>query len=279
MTADFESREVHLRVIGKNPSKVADEELRKGDTSILGTGGRFELISGYSYCIFFGKRIPPHLQFGGCNTFIGVECFEGEGTAKKIKLDECPTEYSSRCGEKSKPTLESPFRGEHSAVKPAFHQCDTLFLLSYGIQCPSDMIAAFDLDGTLIDTASGRKFARDPKDWKLMPHVNDKLKELHMSGYRIVIFTNQGGLPKGKPTKDDFMKKMNAVAERIDVPLLVMVASGQDIYRKPCTGMWNHLVKNENSGIIPNLSRSFYVGDAAGRCAEWKQGVYILFVY
>ena len=56
-------------------------------------------------------------------------------------------------------------------------------------------IAAFDLDYTLIQTKSGRRFPKDKDDWKLMfPNISDKLKKLE--GYSIVVFTNQKNIEK-----------------------------------------------------------------------------------
>lgn len=281
LIADYKSQEVHLKVVGKNPSRVASKKLKKGDEYILGAGGRFELISKYSYCIFFGKRLDQQLQLNDCNTSVGADSTEEDGSleqksVKRMKLDDSSNKDMPRCKNKSSTTLESFFGVKPSATKqaePHYHECDTLLIFRYGPQCPNDKIAAFDLDGTLISTLSGKKFANDHSDWKLMPRVKDKLKELHRSGHRIVILTNQGGLSKGKPTKDDFKKKMNAIATELDLPLLVMAASDQDVYRKPCTGMWNHIIEKENGEVLPNLSHSFYVGDAAGRSAEWKPGL------
>ena len=247
----------------------------------MGAGGRFELISGYNYCVFFGEKLSQHRRLIGCTQFTSVavdsnKSSEGVTPNKKIKLDDCQADNSSRFAQERKGTLVSFFGGSPSEierVKPVCYQYGTLIVFKCGLQCPNDKIAAFDLDSTLIETTSGRKFARDHTDWKLLLHVKDKLKEVHKEGYRIIIFTNQSGLHKGKPTKEGLMKKMSAVAERIDLPLLFMIASSQDIYRKPCTGMWDHFVQKENGGITPNLSQCFYVGDAAGRCAGWKHGI------
>ena len=48
-------------------------------------------------------------------------------------------------------------------------------------------IAAFDMDGTLITTASGRVFAKDRDDWKMaFPEVPGRLKELaNREGYKV----------------------------------------------------------------------------------------------
>ena len=53
-------------------------------------------------------------------------------------------------------------------------------------------IAAFDLDGTIITTSSGRTFAKDRNDWQILyPEVPGKLKELSRKGFKIVFLTNQ----------------------------------------------------------------------------------------
>ena len=285
MTANFKLQEVRLKVIGKNSSRVGDQMLKKGDEYILGTGGRFELIRGYNYCIFFGKRLPCHAQMSVSESLpvIGAikrdknRCsVEGETSVKRIKLmDETVSGDVSISRKESRKTLESFFGVKPSAseqTKVECCECGTLLVLRYGPQCPSEKIAAFDLDSTLIETSSGRKFATGPKDWKLMVNVQEKLELIQKSGYRIIIFTNQGGLSRGKPTQADLKEKIQAIAAKVNLPVVVMVSSGRDIYRKPCTGMWDYVIQNENGGIKPNLSYCFFVGDAAGRIDGWKQG-------
>ena len=49
------------------------------------------------------------------------------------------------------------------------------------------------MDGTLIETISGKTYAVDGKDWKFWSDattVAAKVRELHKDGYRIVVFTN-----------------------------------------------------------------------------------------
>ena len=65
-------------------------------------------------------------------------------------------------------------------------------------------IAAFDMDSTLIITKSGKRFAKNAKDWQWWHHsVPEKLKSLHKEGFKIIIITNQGGIAKGKTRKSD----------------------------------------------------------------------------
>lgn len=47
------------------------------------------------------------------------------------------------------------------------------------------------MDWTLIKTKSGGTFAKSAKDWEfLYPEVPKKLKQLHVEGFVIVVFTN-----------------------------------------------------------------------------------------
>ena len=69
------------------------------------------------------------------------------------------------------------------------------------IDINSKRIAAFDMDWTLIQTKSGRVFPVNHHDWKLWHDgVPSKLRRLIVDGYRIVVFTNQGGVRTGKTT-------------------------------------------------------------------------------
>ena len=86
---------------------------------------------------------------------------------------------------------------------------------------------------------------------------------MHKDGYKIVFITNQKGIPRGKPTVEDFKKKMDNIAKSIDIPLLVMASTDSSWYRKPGFGMWLEL-KNVD------YSNSFYVGDAAGRTGDFS---------
>jgi bifunctional polynucleotide phosphatase/kinase len=82
-------------------------------------------------------------------------------------------------------------------------------------------IAAFDLDSTLITSASGRTFSRDASDWKWWDSsVPGRLKELHAEGFLVAIISNQGGIslkPDPKTVKSDqkrladFKTKVTAV--------------------------------------------------------------------
>ncbi|OBT63746.1 hypothetical protein VE03_06201 [Pseudogymnoascus sp. 23342-1-I1] len=56
-------------------------------------------------------------------------------------------------------------------------------------------VAAFDLDSTIIDSKSGIVPNGDPDDWKWwQDNVVRKIRDAHLSGHQLIIFTNQGNL-------------------------------------------------------------------------------------
>ncbi|KAF5559644.1 bifunctional polynucleotide phosphatase kinase, partial [Fusarium napiforme] len=147
-------------------------------------------------------------------------------------------------------------------------------------------IAAFDLDSTLISTASGKKHASSGTDWKWWDNsVPAKLRELYQDGYRVVILSNQAGLtlhfdPKSKAPKataqkrvTEFKQKCSAVLNSLNLPTCVYAATEHDIYRKPRTGMWKELCDDYDiSESEIDLGNSVFVGDAGGRTATLGKG-------
>lgn len=155
---------------------------------------------------------------------------------------------------------------------------------SYSETRLSIKIAAFDLDGTLIHTKSGQKFARSSNDWRWFNsetlHTLQRLSHDHL----LVIFTNQGGVVANRANKSytNFTGRVNQIVSEIhktiasDILVFAAskkpkVSSNHDLsMRKPETGMWTELVKYlEGLGVAVDLARSFYVGDAAGRDGDF----------
>merc|ERR1711957_312187 len=111
----------------------------------------------------------------------------------------------------------------------------------------------------------------DPKAWKMLfPHVPAVIAKLHGTKHKIVVVTNESMDRFKNPDaiNQAILKKtgrLEGFAAACGVPMMLLCATSKDAYRKPGTGAWKFLVDAGNGGVKPNLSSSFFVGDAAGR--------------
>ncbi|VDK71614.1 unnamed protein product [Litomosoides sigmodontis] len=141
-----------------------------------------------------------------------------------------------------------------------------LLVLDFGNINHCADVAAFDFDGTVVVTKSGKRFPEDEHDWQFFcDSVPQMLAEIAEKNFKVVIFTNQRGIQTGSQDRGAFCRKMEEVCRQIKVPIQVFVSLGTLRYRKPYVGMWNYFESHGNSGISVNRQSSFYVGDAAGR--------------
>lgn len=132
-------------------------------------------------------------------------------------------------------------------------------------------VAAYDMDGTLIKTASGAKFPKHPADLALWDDcVPEKLRKVADSGSLIVIFTNQAGVASAKCGGADGMRsRIEKVAALLGIPLAAYAATARDRYRKPQVGMWE-LFKSHLPSAVAVVDNSTYVGDALGRPTDFS---------
>ncbi|KAL2096606.1 hypothetical protein ACEWY4_008754 [Coilia grayii] len=166
-----------------------------------------------------------------------------------------------------------PQTGSSACLKSHWQKTGHLILYTAAGVRGSSKIAGFDIDGCIITTKSGKVFPTGPDDWRILyPEIKRKLASLLGSGYKVVFFTNQMGIAKGSLKEEVFKSKVEDILQTLQLPVQVFVAAGPGIYRKPVTGMWKHLCEEANDGIPVDKSQSFYVGDAAGRPANWAPG-------
>lgn len=131
-------------------------------------------------------------------------------------------------------------------------------------------IACFDIDGTIIKTKSGAKFAKDKNDWVFLYDNTKEILKKISKNYNIVFMSNQGGIGKGKQTANDWCDKISDIIIKINLPICAYAAPENNKYRKPSIGMWHAFAKEY--GLSNDLmEQSFYCGDAGGRIKGWKK--------
>ncbi|PVU97567.1 hypothetical protein BB559_001960 [Furculomyces boomerangus] len=157
----------------------------------------------------------------------------------------------------------------------SWFESHNLLIGKFGDPQTSSKIAAFDLDGTLINVKSKYKTPQDGDDWVFaFPIVVDKLRKLYSEGFHISLVSNQKGLLVEKGKKDlKKQKRIQDMKHKLQIPFWFFAAKEEDFFRKPRIGIWYLVAIHANKGEKIDLDSSFYVGDALGRPAGWRQGV------
>ncbi|XP_065826181.1 bifunctional polynucleotide phosphatase/kinase-like isoform X2 [Oscarella lobularis] len=278
LKADFEKQEVHLRQLGSNPCTIAGKRLEQDEEYTLGPGGTFCLLfDDYCYHVHFSAKQDDDTEMESSKKRLKLD--DDDGTAvetsgpilkffHKRSRRRDDDDGGTQTGVTSK--IEAVRGLPHEKDEWRVHDGSLLVFMKNGLRS-SNKIAAFDLDGTLIETKSGKVFATGPNDWKLkFDNVKAKLKSLEEAGYKIVVFSNQRGL-KNKALESDFRAKLTEITKKIEAPLQLFASMSGIKYRKPCMGMWDYLVEKCNEHSI-DVGSSFFVGDAAGRPQGWAPG-------
>eukprot|EP00039_Didymoeca_costata_P004961 m.77257 g.77257 ORF g.77257 m.77257 type:complete len:407 (+) comp12612_c0_seq3:142-1362(+) len=150
------------------------------------------------------------------------------------------------------------------------HQWTDLDGISYcdmGGTATTSKFAGFDMDWTIIKTMSGKTFPSYANDWKLWDEdkVPEKLQSLTQDGFKVVIFTNQGGIEKGNTSLETIKLKIEGIQAAVGVPMVACIMYSNDMYRKPRVGAWELIEQKLNGGVQVNRKASIFVGDGAGR--------------
>jgi len=266
LTANYDSEYVLVKSFSTYPCFIDDYELKKGDNAKLLPGMTLHII-GKEYphyvCFKIDKECKKRKHSETGSVLIGEASKEHEISKKLQKLQE-----SKIFGSVSKTPSNENVYASYKSTK----LCNGSILEYKSTKLKhSTRIAAFDMDGTIIVTKSGKVFPVDKHDWKLFhSKVQEKLKHLNDTGRKIVFITNQNGISKGYITENDFKSKVEAIMKKISVPIQVLAIVKKGLSRKPNTGAYEWLV-NEGNGGLP-VKEFFYVGDAAGRLKGWGPG-------
>lgn len=118
-------------------------------------------------------------------------------------------------------------------------------------------LAIFDLDHTLIKPTHNRKFPTNEYDWIWFYDFLDKKIKTLSQEYDILIITNQSTADKNSL----ILKRINNFLTTLDFPIKIYIATANDYYRKPNTGIFEDYIID----TYKNIEELFYCGDAAGR--------------
>uniref|UniRef100_A0AAR2JR87 PNK FHA domain-containing protein n=1 Tax=Pygocentrus nattereri TaxID=42514 RepID=A0AAR2JR87_PYGNA len=130
----------------------------------------------------------------------------------------------------SKPTTAASSACSHSH----WQQVGNLMLYNAAGVTGSSKIAGFDIDGCIITTKSGKVFPTSPDDWRILfPEIQPKLASLLKKGFKVVFFTNQMGIARGKLRPEVFKSKVEDIIETLKLPVQVFVATGPDAAGRP----------------------------------------------
>ncbi|CAM4551379.1 unnamed protein product [Leuciscus chuanchicus] len=83
-------------------------------------------------------------------------------------------------------------------------------------------VAGFDIDSCIITTKFGEVFPTSPDDWKILfPEIQPRLASLLKKGYKVVFFTNQMGISRGKLRPEVFKSKAEDILQTLQLPIQV----------------------------------------------------------
>ena len=122
-----------------------------------------------------------------------------------------------------------------------------------------------DRDGTINEEVL---YLHDPKDFKLLPHVTEGMKQFQDMGYRIIIITNQPGIGVGYYAKSDFFAVNRTMLSHLSKAGILVdkiyfcphSKSEQCNCRKPGLA----LVRRGEEELNLDLTRSIIIGDRTG---------------
>ncbi len=125
----------------------------------------------------------------------------------------------------------------------------------------SDNWVCFDLDGTLT-YAEKHLYPRLPDDIHLLPRRRHVLRKC-AGKYTVFIFTNQKSRSPTEVQKR--LERLQTFINKVKVPVIVCVSTGDDKYRKPNTGMFDFCTDR-----FGQPARAYFCGDAGGRPGDFS---------
>lgn len=123
-------------------------------------------------------------------------------------------------------------------------------------------IAMFDLDGTLIATSNGKRYAdSDPTTWVYLGPIPERLQQLRLDDWIVAIITNQGRFNSNVGNRIEHLR-LDLQTQNGWSPF-IFIATDYDVFRKPQAGMLSLLLALLQSPPRA-IQRIFMCGDGVG---------------
>ncbi|ROL49953.1 Bifunctional polynucleotide phosphatase/kinase [Anabarilius grahami] len=297
LVANYAKQEVLVTQLGPNPSSLDGQSLGRGESGCLTSGCTLYLVNqSHPFTVEFvgnsnGKSSSPQKNRNAADESRdrqkisndpkrSIQDYFSKSSKKATKRPHSPEkdvprtkrgrddeedEDEQTSAEKKLKQLqafaqkESDDSLDSATVKPSapsstcsqshWQQIGSLMLFTAAGVPESSKVAGFDIDGCIITTKSGKVFPTSPDDWRILfPEIQPRLASLLKKGYKVVFFTNQMGISRGKLRPEVFKSKAEDILQTLQLPI------------------------QANGGVTIDVSQSFYVGDAAGRPANWAPG-------
>ena len=122
-----------------------------------------------------------------------------------------------------------------------------------------------DIDGTMITSKSGKRWAADAEDWSWLGDVTGTLRKLAGEGWTVALVSNQSDWKVSSGPKAKIVAILDALEGAIGWKPWTLVATAtrkekDTVYRKPARGLYDVLLTA--LGITPTKVRM--CGDAVG---------------
>lgn len=136
-----------------------------------------------------------------------------------------------------------------------------------------NIILFADLDGTLIETKSGKTFPTDEFDWKFKDGIVEAIRRYNPD--YLFIITNQGGIEKGFIDEEKFKRKIKTIQHHLNIFLqhVRLIAyeycisnDKENPYRKPNIGM----IEKFKGFYENNIDNCLMIGDASGKEGQFS---------
>lgn len=132
-----------------------------------------------------------------------------------------------------------------------------------------------DLDGTIIETKSGKTFPIDNDDWKFKAYIKEAIQE-YKPKY-IFIISNQGGIEKGLVDEKGFIAKLKKIMSEMETwgdfivrGVYCKSNDKNDEFRKPNIGMVDFFRHDYVGGLDFCNYEALMIGDASGKEGQFS---------